>query len=83
MATEGNTVRTQAELAARAQGGATLGELLDHVEERNRELGGGSFSEEQDDQLQLFCWVAHERRSRGVLWGEQKAWRFLEQDIGG
>jgi hypothetical protein len=83
MASERTTVRTQVELAARAQGGATLGELLDHVEERNRELDGGSFTDAQDGQLQLYCWVAHERLARGALWGEQKTWEFLEQDIGG
>jgi hypothetical protein len=70
MATESIRVATQVELAARAERGATLGQLLDQVDE-------------QDDELQLYCWMVYERRSRGVLWGEPKEWRFLEQDIGG
>jgi hypothetical protein len=70
MATESIRVATQAELAARAERGATLAQLLDQVDE-------------QDDELQLYCWMVYERRSRGVLWGEPKEWRFLEQDIGG
>jgi hypothetical protein len=83
MATENIRVATQVELAARAERGATLGQLLDHLNTRKRELRGGRFSDEQDDELQLYCWMVYERRSRGVLWGEPKEWRFLEQDIGG
>jgi len=82
MATDRNRVATEVELTARAEGGATLGELLDHVDRRNRELGS-SFSDEQDDELQLLCWVLYKRRSRGARWGKTRQWRFLEEDIGG
>jgi hypothetical protein len=83
MATERTLVATEDELTAHAARGASLGELLDHVDRRNRQLGRGSFSEEQDDELQLYCWMIYKRRSLGSLWGEEKVPAFLEEDICG
>jgi hypothetical protein len=83
MATEEIRIATQHDLSARAERGATLGELLDHVGKRNRELGDSRFSDEQDDQLQLHCWAMYKRRSSGPHWGQTKTWRFLEEDMGG
>jgi hypothetical protein len=82
-ATERTRAATQDELTARAKGGATLAELLDHLDKQNRQLGGSSFSDEQDEQLQLYCWALRKRQSSGLLWGEAKVWGFLEEDIGG
>jgi hypothetical protein len=82
VAAERIRLATKVELAARAERGASLGQLLDHVDTRNRELRG-SFSDEQDDELRLYCWLIYKRRSRGVRWGEQSEWGFLEGDIGG
>jgi hypothetical protein len=82
MAAERIRLATQEELAARAERGASLGQLLDHVDRRNRELRG-RFSDEQDDELQLYCWLIYKRRSRGVRWGEQTELGFLKGDIGG
>jgi hypothetical protein len=83
VATEHIRAATQVELAERAGRGATLGQLLDHVDARSRELRGRSFSEAQGDELRLYCWMMCERRSRGVLWGAPKEWGYLEEDIGG
>ena len=83
MATERIRAATQVELTERAGRGATLGQLLDHVDARNRELSGRSFSEAQGDELRLYCWMMCERRSRGVLWGAPKKLEYLEEDIGG
>jgi hypothetical protein len=82
-ATEEISAATRGELTARAEGGATLAELLDHLDERNRQLGSGSFSDEQDEHLQLYCWALHKRQSSGLLWGEAMVRGFLEDDIGG
>jgi hypothetical protein len=82
-ATEQTRAATQDELTARAEGGATLTELLEHLDEQNRRLGGSSFSDEQDEQLQFYCWALHKRQSKGLLRGQARGWGTLEEDIGG
>jgi hypothetical protein len=82
-ATEQTRVATQDELTARAENGATLAALLDHLDKQNRQLGRSGFSDEQDEQLQLYCWALHKRQSSGLLRGEANVWGFLEEDIGG
>jgi hypothetical protein len=83
IATEQTRAATQDELTSRAEGGATLAELLDHLDKQNRRLGSSSFSDEQDEQLQLYCWALHKRQSSGLLWGQARVWGTLEEDIGG
>jgi hypothetical protein len=82
-ATEQTRAATQDELTARAEDGATLAELLDCLDKQNRELGSSQFSDEQDEQLQLYCWALHKRQSSGLLRGEARVRGFLEEDIGG
>ena len=81
-ATEETRAATQDELTSRAEGGATLAELLDHLDKQNRRLGS-RFSDEQDEQLQLYCWALHKRQSSGLLWGQAMVWGTLEEDLGG
>lgn len=83
MANEQSVAATQDALTAYAEGGATLSELLDHLDKQNRQLGSSCFSDEQDEQLQLYCWALRKRQSSGPLWGEAGVWGFLEEDIGG
>jgi hypothetical protein len=82
-ATEQTRATTQDELTSRAEGGATLAELLDHLDKQNRRPGSSSFSDEQDEQLQFYCWALHKRQSSGLLWGQARVWGTLEEDIGG
>ena len=82
-ATEQTRAATQDELTARAEGGATLAALLDHLDKQNRQPGSSRFSDEQDEQLQLYCWALHKRQSSGLLGGQARVWGFLEDDIGG
>jgi hypothetical protein len=79
-ATEQTRAAVQDELTARAEDGATLAALLDHVDKKNRSR---TLSDEQNEQLQLYCWALHKRQSSGLLWGEASVWGFLEEDIGG
>jgi hypothetical protein len=82
-ATEQTRAATQDDLTARAEGGATLAALLDHLDKQNRQLGSSRFSDEQDEQLQLYCWALHKRQSSGLLWGQAGVWGFPDEDIGG
>ena len=43
------------ELRARAEYGATHSELLDHLDKLDRRLGSGGFSDDQEEELQLYC----------------------------
>jgi hypothetical protein len=82
-ATEQTRAATQDELTARAEGGATFAALLDHLDKQNRQLGSRRFSNEQDEQLQLYCWALHKRQSSGLLLGKARVWGYLEENIGG
>jgi hypothetical protein len=82
-ASEKTRAATEGELTACAESGATLAELLDHLDQQNRRLGSSGFSEEQDEQLRLYCWALDKRRSSGLLWGQARMWGTLEEDIGG
>lgn len=76
------TATTQDELSARANRGATLAELLSHVERRNGPLAGSSFSSRQHKQLVLYCWALRKTQVSGLLWGQARVWGSLEEDIG-
>jgi hypothetical protein len=81
-ATEQVRVATQNELKLRAESGATLGELLDLLDQRNRRLGSSLLTDDQYEHLQLYCWALHKRQSSGLLWGQARVWGSLEEDIG-
>ena len=83
MATEQLRIQVQRELRTRASEGGTLPELLDHLDNRNRRLSEGGFSDEQYEELQLYCWALKKRQSSGLLWGQARVWGTLEEDIGG
>jgi hypothetical protein len=68
-------------LRARADYGATFGELLDHLDE-DRRLGTSGFSDDQEEELQLYCWALQKCRSSGLVLGEAGVWGALEDDIG-
>jgi hypothetical protein len=70
------------ELRAFADDGATLAELLGHLDEQGRRLGS-NFSDDQEDELQLYCWALHKCRSSGLVLGATGGWGDLEDDIGG
>jgi hypothetical protein len=82
MATEETRAAMKRELGALSEYGATLPELLDHVEEQNGRLGRTSFTDDQEEELQLHCWAVHKRRSTGMPWGVTRVWGTLEDDIG-
>jgi hypothetical protein len=54
------------ELRARAAYGATYSELLDHLDEQDRRLGSGGFSDGQEEELQLYCWAFPKCESSGL-----------------
>ncbi len=82
MVTAQTMAAAQHELRALADYGATLGELLDHLDEQNRRPGS-SFSEDQEDELQFYCWGLHKCKSSGLTFGAIRVWGTLEDDIGG
>lgn len=79
MATHQTRAAIRQELTRLAEGGATLAALLDHLDDQDRRLGRGSLTEEQCDELQLYCWALHKQRS-DELWDTVGA-RF-EEEIG-
>jgi hypothetical protein len=79
MATEQTRAAMRDELRRLAEGGAALAELVAHLDDRDRRLGRGRLSEEQCDELQLYCWALHKERSGG-LWGTVGA--TFEEEIG-
>jgi hypothetical protein len=82
MATEQATAATRQELRGLSDCGASLAELLDHLGEQNRRLRKDSFSDDQEEELQLYCWALHKGQSSGVLWGRATVSGGLEDDIG-
>ena len=83
MATAEAMAAVQDEFRSRANGGATFGDLLDQLDERNRTLGGDGFSDDQEEELQLYCWAFPKCASSGVAFGATRVWGTLEDDIGG
>jgi hypothetical protein len=83
MVTAQTSASAQRELRALTDDGATLAELLGHLDEQRRQLGGSSFSDDQEEELQLYCWALHKCRSSGLVLGEAAVWGDLEDDIGG
>jgi hypothetical protein len=82
MATEETGVAIRNELSALSDYGATLAELLDYLGEQDRQLRMSGLSEDQDEELQLYCWALHKRKSSGALWGQSTALGGVEDDIG-
>ena len=83
MATAEAMAAVQDEFRSRANGGATFGDLLDQLDERNRRLGGDGFSDDQEEELQLYCWAFTKCASSGMVFGATRVWGTLEDDIGG
>jgi hypothetical protein len=82
MATEQRRAAIQGELRDLSDCGATLPELLNHLEEQDRLNGRSRFSDDQEEELQLYCWALHKGQSSGLLVGQSRAWGGLEDDIG-
>jgi hypothetical protein len=82
MATAQKMGAAQGELRALAGYGATFGELLDHLDDRVQGLGRTGFSDDQEEELQLYCWTAHRSQSDGSARGETGIAGPLEEDIG-
>ena len=82
MATERTGTAIRRELRALSDQGATLAELLDYLGEQNRQLGRGSLSDDQEEDLQFYCWALHRGQSSGPAWGNTTETKALEDDIG-
>jgi hypothetical protein len=82
MTTEQATATAQSELSTRAGRGATLAELLSHVERRSGRSSEDGFSPQQHDQLVIYCWALRKTQVSGLLWGKARVWGSLEEDIG-
>jgi len=82
MATQQRRAVVQRELRDLSDCGATLPELLNHLEEQNRLNGRSRFSDDQEEELQLYCWALFKGQSSGVLAGPGRAWGGFEDDIG-
>jgi hypothetical protein len=82
MATEQASAAMRQELRALSDYGATLAELLDHLGKQNRQLGTSGFSDDQQEELQLYCWALHRGQSSGALWGRAAVSGAPEDDIG-
>jgi hypothetical protein len=82
MTTEKTWAAVRHELRALSDHGATLAELLDHLGQQNRRLGSSSFSDDQEEELELYCWALHKCRSNGLVLGATGVWGTLEDDIG-
>ena len=82
MATSQTQAAAERELEALADYGATLGELLEHIEEQSDRLG--SFSDEQEEELQVYCWRVH-RDSREAFPAPRTGYGrgHEDDDIGG
>lgn len=79
MATAQAKATVQHELRALADYGATLTELLEHLDDQNGTLGRSGFSSDQEEELQLYCWALNNCKSNGFGAGLPSA---LEDDIG-
>ena len=82
MATAQMRAAVQYELRALADYGATFGELLDHLDEQSGRLGSSRLSDDQEEELQLYCWALHHCKSNGFQFGASRVPRALEDDIG-
>jgi hypothetical protein len=69
MPTEQTAAAMRQELSALSGYGATLAELFDYLGEQNRRLGRNGLSDDQEEELQLYCWALHKSQSSGALWG--------------
>jgi hypothetical protein len=80
MVTEAGTAMRD-KLRARADENATFPELLDYLEVQNCRLGRRRLSDEQHDELSIYCWALVCSRSRPFAYGECGAWVY--EEIGG
>ena len=78
MATAQVRAAVQHELRALADYDATFSELLDHVDARNATLGNKGFSEDQEEDLQLYCLTLCNRKSGSA----SRVPTGLDDDIG-
>ena len=83
MANEQTRAAMQRELRGLSEYGVKLPELLDHFDRRNRLLGRSGFSNEQEEELQLYCWALQKSRSNGVPASLARFQEGVDDDIGG
>jgi hypothetical protein len=83
MATAQAMAAAQDDFRRRADRGATFEDLLEQLDEQSRKLGGGGFSDDQEEELQLYCWAFPKCTSSGLVFGATRVWGTLEDDIGG
>ena len=81
MVTEATRTGMRDKLKARADEDATLPELLDDLDVQNRRLGRRRLSDEQHDELSIYCWALVRSRSNPFAYGECGAWSY--EEIGG
>jgi hypothetical protein len=79
MATEAIRRAVQGELkASAADKDATLAELLGDLDAQNLRLGKRRLSDEQHEELSIYCWALTHRRSSPFVYGENGAWPYDE-----
>ena len=79
MASERTAAAIEHDLRIRALSGATLSDLLSHVDEQDRRAGTG-LSPEQWEELRLYCWALHKRGSLALREERARIWSGLEYD---
>jgi hypothetical protein len=80
MASDITAAAIERDLKLRALHGATLAELVNHLDEENRRLGGSRLSSEQSEELHLSCWALHKRASLARRLDGESVWGALEYD---
>jgi hypothetical protein len=73
IASESTLAAIQRELTDCSDGGAGLVELLGHLQARSRDLGRRDrLSDEQLDELSLYCWTLQRDSANEQLWGRAR-----------
>jgi len=73
MATPEKRARLRDELEDFSGRGAGLVELLEHLHASNRGLGRRDrLSDDELDELSLYCWTLQRKQANGVLWGRAR-----------
>ena len=79
MESESRAAAIERDLKLRALGGASLADLLSQVDDESRRRGS-ALSSEQSEELRLYCWVLHKRRSLALRFEGESVWGALEYD---
>jgi hypothetical protein len=73
VARENITIALREELQGQSDDGAGLAELLNHLHAANRRLSRGRrLTDDQLDELSLFCWSLQLNNPPGLLWGRAR-----------